>query len=515
MNISQIWPEWQVIQLIGEGGFGKVYEISRNRFGIDEHRAMKVISIPVNQSEYDKTISDGMDEHSASSYYRSMVDEFVKEISLLSQLRGTPNIVVYDDYKVIERTDSFGWDIYIMMELLTPLSKILRKGPLPKQEILKIGNDICDALTACHKKNILHRDIKIDNIFVSSDGIYKLGDFGIARKAEHSIGLYTKTGTESYMAPEVYKGEPYGKRADIYSLGMVLYRLLNNNRDPFLPPYPQPITVTDKNNSTVRRMKGEELPLPSNADPELGQVILRACSYSQSQRYPTGEIFKRALNNPSGSSTPASTEEKTQGAFSNTRSSTQYDNTGNSYRTSEVSKTQSAFTNVSRSKQYESAPYTHPEPKKKTGLIIAIVAVLVIGIGVAIAIIANSNKDDTSTNDNDTSQSSQNSGNSSSVEEATKKYIEIPVDLRKGDVNDYHYKPSILINGNTPSEDKIEKMNLPESIYGYGDFYIPVYFNNNDRIELQLNGITYYECKLDYESGSIDSFTYYPERFSN
>lgn len=85
----------------------------------------------------------------------------------------------------------------------------------------------------CQCQNIIHRDIKPENIFVSRFGEFKLGDFGIARELDRSMSGLSKKGTFSYMAPEMYKGEEYDARVDIYSLGIVLYKLCNHNRLPF------------------------------------------------------------------------------------------------------------------------------------------------------------------------------------------------------------------------------------------------------------------------------------------
>ena len=115
------WQEWKIVKQLGEGGYGKVYEIVRNRYSIEEHRALKVIRIPSSDDDVKKVMGEGMDKESTQAYYHSLVNEFIKEIAFLSEMRGSANIVTYDDYKVVERKDGVGYDILIMMELLTPL----------------------------------------------------------------------------------------------------------------------------------------------------------------------------------------------------------------------------------------------------------------------------------------------------------------------------------------------------------------------------------------------------------
>lgn len=284
-NVKKIWPNWSIVRLLGEGSFGKVYEIMRSQYSIEEHSALKVITIPQSTAEIQSLKSEGMDDKSVTSYYMSIVNDFVQEISLMSKLKGNPGIVTYEDFAVYDHEDGLGWDILIRMELLTPFADYLRDREFSDIDTINLGLDLCDSLAVCHKNNIIHRDIKIDNIFVSEDGKYKLGDFGVARTLEKTSGVMSKKGTYSYMAPEVYRGESYGPTADIYSLGMVLYRVMNYNREPFLPLPPETIKYSDKNQSLVKRMKGESLPAPSRACGELSEIILKCCEFSKDNRY--------------------------------------------------------------------------------------------------------------------------------------------------------------------------------------------------------------------------------------
>lgn len=301
-DIERVWAGWQIVRLIGEGSFGKVYEIVRNNFGIEEHCALKVVTIPSSKAEVQSLRNDGMDESSTVEYYREIVEDFVQEIALMSKLKGNSNIVSYEDYAVIEHKDSIGWDIVIRMELLTDLPSYIRNHTLSFNDIIKLAIDLCNSLEICCEHRIIHRDIKPDNIFVSKNGDFKLGDFGVARTIEKTVSGLSKKGTYTYMAPEVYKGEQYGTNVDMYSLGIVMYKLLNNNREPFLPPYPAPIKYSDKNESLVRRLSGENIFVPdgTNTSPEyqqLWQIVLKACSFKPEDRYQTPTQMKEDLKN--------------------------------------------------------------------------------------------------------------------------------------------------------------------------------------------------------------------------
>ena len=276
---------WHITKMLGEGSFGKVFEIERQDFGETYKAALKIITVPQSESEVRSIMYDGMDERSTKEYFESIVKEIISEYVLMSKLKGNSHIVSYEDHQVIPHEGKLGWDIIIRMELLTSLMDYAQTKVLKCNDVMRLGIDICQALELCQKHNIIHRDIKPENIFVSGNGNFKLGDFGIARTIEKTSSGLSKKGTYTYMAPEIYKGEEYGSSVDIYSLGIVMYRLMNNNRTPFLPPYPEKITHSNRDNSLIKRISGETLPAPSEAEGRLVEIILKACAYSPKERY--------------------------------------------------------------------------------------------------------------------------------------------------------------------------------------------------------------------------------------
>ena len=295
MNIEQVWPEWHEDCVLGEGSFGKVYRVRRKERDRVFYSAVKVLSVPKSQQEIKHARAQGMDDDAIYSYFEGFVDDLLNEIILMDNLKGANNIVGIDDYKIIKRTGEIGWDIYIRMELLTPFDSFVSNPDFSQLDVIKLGVDLCSALEMCERNNIVHRDIKPDNIFVSKFGEYKLGDFGIARQLDKTNANLSRKGTLNYMAPEVYRGDNYGKSVDLYSLGLVLYTLLNNNRIAFLPDYPQPITFKDNEVALTKRLSGEPLKLPCNAAPSLGSVIVKACAFRPEERYQNATEFKNAL----------------------------------------------------------------------------------------------------------------------------------------------------------------------------------------------------------------------------
>ena len=287
---------WHIKRFIGAGSYGKVFEIERRDFDMVFTGALKAITIPADKSEYEQVLEAGMDREGASTYFRDYVQELNREIALMSRLKGHSNIVSYEDHQIIPHEDGIGWDILIRMELLKPINDALRQNKsFTRAEVIRLGTDLCRALEVCGQYNIIHRDIKPANIFISDTGDYKLGDFGVARIASASTGASTRAGTVNYMAPEVFRGEKYTANVDIYSLGLVMYQLLNANRMPFYPPYPQPITFSAAEQARARRLAGEALPLPSGAQDALGQLVCKACAPDPAQRFAGPLALRKAL----------------------------------------------------------------------------------------------------------------------------------------------------------------------------------------------------------------------------
>lgn len=248
---------------------------------------MKMIPVPKEPGETQEMLSSGYDLHSINQRYKADLEDIKREYSLMALLKGNANIVYCDDICDEPNPDGIGWKLYIRMELLTPLTKVMA-DPYSEAQVVKVGMDLCNALAACKRKNIIHRDIKPANIMVAEDGNYKLGDFGVAKTLEGTAGG-TKTGTYNFMAPEVYNNRPYGQGADIYSLGMVLYWMMNFRCGPFLPLPPTVPTASQMENAKERRFGGEQLPPPANGSQVLKQIVLRACAFDPAQRYASPE----------------------------------------------------------------------------------------------------------------------------------------------------------------------------------------------------------------------------------
>lgn len=293
--ISRVWPEWKVEKEIGCGSHGVVYRCVKEENGKKEYSAIKVISVPHDNYDLDEVISEKMTDEQSKAYYKDIADDLVKETEILKALKGTDNIVEIYDAQVIEKENGIGWIILIRMELLTDFATYSSDKKFTQADVLKLGLDLSNALSVCHKARIIHRDIKPENIFIDNKGNYKLGDFGVAKQMEKTKGSVSVKGTYSYMSPEVFTGKKCDGRADLYSLAIVMYKLLNNNRFPFIDPEKQIVKYSERQQAFERRIKGESVPAIESISSEFNAVLLKACSFKSTDRQKNIAEFRKQL----------------------------------------------------------------------------------------------------------------------------------------------------------------------------------------------------------------------------
>ncbi len=276
---------------LGRGGFSEVYEmVGATR--PEKHYALKV---------------GGFSKHKSTSA------DFWQSVQIQNRLWQSTHYVVrpLDSCELLVKTDGEGyvteavlyherapeqWEeagkcLHLQCILMEKVYPILVKDRYHKvhlfseelssmEEVLKLAGQVGQALMVSHEMGILHRDIKLENIFWSpEEGIYKLGDFGIA-KYTSGDGAETVIYTEGYGAPEIKKQltERYSMPADIYSFGITLYLLLNELRFPGSNDHYKARKEAQYNPDYV-------FPAPRNSIPEIAGVIRKMCSYWPENRY--------------------------------------------------------------------------------------------------------------------------------------------------------------------------------------------------------------------------------------
>lgn len=295
--IEKTWPDFTPVSLLGYGTYGTVYLI-RHREMPELEAAVKVIPVPPDPREVDALRRDGFSEAEIIAYIDRVVTGWREEILLMKKYQGRSHFVSIEDCKIVLSPDGGPeqW-ILIRMEKLKSLSAYAAEETLTEEQVIDLGCQICEALAKCHADGVLHRDIKPDNIFVNdqdSDSVlFKLGDFGVAGWVRPD-GTGSVKGAPNYVAPEVIRGERYDQRADIYSLGLTLYRLLNGGRLPFLPER-KLLTPEDYAVALRVRLSGAELPPAKSASSAMNSVLSWACAFDQRNRVCTAKGLSDAL----------------------------------------------------------------------------------------------------------------------------------------------------------------------------------------------------------------------------
>lgn len=300
---------WRFAEYLGSGTSGDVYRILRKDAAGVEERAVKIVTVPRDQNAWNEreNTNSNMPRATLIRSFEEDRDSCLEEIRLMRKLNSCPSIVSYYDNVLVEDKLKLRdgatvpqWVILVEMEYLMPLVQWRKTNQVLPTDILRLGIELCSALETCEDSQILHRDIKEDNVYVDRHDDFRLGDFGASRQLAAS-NAKTTAGTPLYMAPEVYSpklfsGEGYAYRADIYSLGILLYYFANHFRFPFEPvDLSKPISGEERNEAYHRRMGGETMPPPVDVPPELAEVILKACQYQPSDRYAHASEFKAAL----------------------------------------------------------------------------------------------------------------------------------------------------------------------------------------------------------------------------
>lgn len=281
-----LWKEWHIEELIGKGSYGEVYRIYREKNGKREYAAAKYISIPkTDELKGDRRFSD----QELTIRYAQRADKLSIEISSMLQLKDSKNVVHYEQHIKEPKGKSPGWDIIIRMELLTSLEDYLDANAFTKRDVIRLGLDLCSAIASCQEHDIVHRDIKIENMFLDAVGNYKLGDFGVSRVGK-GTATGTVAGTLDYMAPEVLNEHKYNSTVDIYALGIAMYQLLNNRRNPFIDADYVP-NSDEEEEANQKRLRGDAFPDPKFDSGELARIIKKACAFRRQDRYATpGEM---------------------------------------------------------------------------------------------------------------------------------------------------------------------------------------------------------------------------------
>ena len=248
----------------------------------DNKYIIKILSIPASQSQLDALLLTGafQDAAGALNYFKELTDGVVQEIRLHQKLARTGGFVPCEAWQVVPmENNSLGYDVYLLTPYRRTLERHLKKGPMTHLEAVNLGLDLCAALTACRRAGHLYVDLKPNNVFISDDKNYQIGDLGFISLDSIQYAALPSKYRSRYSAPELHDVfATINSTADTYALGLILYQVYNDGILPF------------ENQPPV-----EELAVPVNADEEMAQIIMKACHPDPAQRWQDPTEMGQAL----------------------------------------------------------------------------------------------------------------------------------------------------------------------------------------------------------------------------
>ena len=248
----------------------------------DNKYIIKILSIPASQSQLDALLLTGafQDAAGALNYFKELTDGVVQEIRLHQKLARTGGFVPCEAWQVVPMdNNSLGYDVYLLTPYRRTLERHLKKGPMTHLEAVNLGLDLCAALTACRRAGHLYVDLKPNNVFISDDKNYQIGDLGFISLDSIQYAALPSKYRSCYSAPELHDVfSTINSTADTYALGLILYQVYNDGVLPF------------ENQPPV-----EELAPPANADEEMTQIIMKACHPDPAQRWQDPTEMGQAL----------------------------------------------------------------------------------------------------------------------------------------------------------------------------------------------------------------------------
>jgi hypothetical protein len=282
---------YEIIASLGAGGMGEVYRARDTR--LDRDVALKILP---------EAFANDPDR-------RARFEREAKAVAALSH----PNILAIFDVGESPSAGSGQAVVYAATELLEgqTLRDRLQSGPLPPRKAIELAVQIARGLSSAHDRGIVHRDLKPENLFLVGDGQIKILDFGLARQAAAAAGSGatqtiaatdpgTVLGTVGYMAPEQVRGRTVDARADLFSLGVVLYEMVSGHR-AF-----QRDTAADTMSAILREDPPEVSGTRPDVSPALDRIIRHCLEKEPDERFQTARDVAFALTALSGSATSIS-----------------------------------------------------------------------------------------------------------------------------------------------------------------------------------------------------------------
>ncbi len=237
----------------------------------DERYIVKIISIPASQVQLDALLLSGAYENSAAalSYFKTLSEDVADEVKVLSKLSGLEGFVSYDGCQIVQMENEVGYDVYLLSPYRRSLARHMQKNIMTHLGLVNLGLDMCAALAVCRQSGYLYVDLKPENIFLTGDNEYRVGDLGFLKLDSLQYASLPDKYRSAYTAPEIADAfSCVNTTVDIYAAGMILYQAYNGG---VLPP------ELGQGDAGIQS--------PAYADYEMAEIILKAIDPDPEKRW--------------------------------------------------------------------------------------------------------------------------------------------------------------------------------------------------------------------------------------
>lgn len=287
-DIKKILPEWTLSYILSEKRGETLYQAEKTSGDTTRYSAIRAISIPADKQEEQEI----REKYPDPDGYKKHIDRLVKsrkaEFQLLRSLATKPGVVSIKESYDISNSDETSYLLVARYDYIETLDSYIRSNGLTVGAAIRMGIDVCKGLENVRKLELVHGGVRPENIYVNDHGRFKLGGFDIDLIENKKTLPKDDISSLRYAAPEMCTGEEKFFSSDVYSLGMVLYGILNGGKLPFE-------NECSQEKALERRLSGESIPKPAYNAGKLNEVVMKACSFEPKKRYVTPYYMRKAL----------------------------------------------------------------------------------------------------------------------------------------------------------------------------------------------------------------------------
>ena len=288
LQISPLLDGFQLGQAFSSHDGVSCYAALKTATG--ERFILKQLSIPASQTKVDALLITGAckTEQQVRDYFQSVLEDTTQDLETLEQLSAKPGFTSFTGWQCQPKEGQVGFDVYMLSPYSTSLASRMAKGPITHLEAVNLGLDICAALSICRSAGYLYQDLKPENIYITPQGRFTIGDLGFLSTDNLAYATIPDRYLGQYAAPELRDmlSAP-NLSIDLYALGMILYHIYNGGA-PFCDE-------SSPEGAEKRRLSGEALPAPAYADYEMAEIIQKACALKPEDRWVTPDEMAQAL----------------------------------------------------------------------------------------------------------------------------------------------------------------------------------------------------------------------------